>query len=223
MKERYAFTLYKIAILGGCWKPIFISTKDLGDQLGISQQSASRRLKELERMGLIIRDVSKKGQFIKITDKGIDILRDLYSNLKRVFAEAPKSFLIRGYVFSGFSEGSYYMSIPYYYEQFVSKLGFKPYLGTLNLKLKSFHDIEIRKLLEFLPGIKIEGFSNEKRTYGGAKCFRAKIKNIDGAVLIIERTHYGKDVIELISPIKIRDALNLKDGDEVEVEVFLES
>lgn len=223
MKGRYAFTLYKIAVLGGCWKPIFISTKDLGNHLGISQQSASRRLKELEKLGLIVRDVSKRGQFIKLTDRGIDVLRELYSNLKQVFAEAPRSFLIRGYVFSGFGEGSYYMSIPYYYEQFVNKLGFRPYLGTLNLKLKSFHDIEVRKLLEFLPGIEIEGFSNDKRTYGGAKCFRANIKGIEGAVLIIERTHYGKDVIEIISPVKIRDALKLKDGDELEVEVFLES
>ncbi|RLE53544.1 MAG: riboflavin kinase [Candidatus Methanomethylicota archaeon] len=221
VKERHLMTLYKLALLGGCWKPIFIATKDLGKVMGISQQSASRRLKELEEMKLIMREVSRRGQFVKITDKGLKVLREVYTNLKRVFSEIPKSFTIRGYVFSGFGEGAYYMSIPYYYEQFVKKLGFKPYHGTLNLKLKGIHDLEVKKLLSSLPGIEIKGFSNGRRTYGGAKCFKAKIGGVDGAVVLIERTHYGEDVMEVISPKKLRDELNLNDGDEVVVEVFV--
>ncbi len=223
MKERHLFTLYKIALLGGCWKPIFISSQKLGEVLGISQQSASRRLKELEEMNLIIREISRRGQFIKLTNKGVEVLRNVYVNLKKLFSEIPKSFILRGRVFTGFGEGAYYMSIPYYYKQFVEKLGFKPYIGTLNLKLKSIHDLEVKKLLYLLPGIEIKGFSNGKRSYGGAKCFKAKINGINGAVILIERTHYGDDVIEVISPKRLRDELNLKDGDEVIVEVCLES
>ncbi len=223
LKERLFIALYRLALLGGCWKPVFIVTKDFGKLMGISQQSASRWLKELEELKLIDREVSKRGQFVRITDEGLKVLREVYMNLKRVFSEVPRSFRVRGYVFSGFGEGAYYMSIPYYYEQFVKKLGFKPYLGTLNLKLKGIHDLEVKKLLSSLPGIKIKGFSNGRRTYGGAKCFKAKIRGVDGAVILIERTHYGEDVIEVISSKKLRDELKLNDGDEVEVEVFVES
>ncbi|MEM0320001.1 MAG: DUF120 domain-containing protein, partial [Candidatus Nezhaarchaeales archaeon] len=44
---------------------------------------------------------------------------------------------------------------------------------------------------------------------------------IDAAVLLIERTHYGRDTIEIIAPINLRQALKLKDGDKVSVEVQL--
>jgi len=222
VKDKYFITLYKIALLGGCWKPILIASKQLGEVLGVSQQTASRRLKELEELNLIVREISKRGQFIKITEKGISVLRDVYVNLRKLFSEIPRSFIIRGYVFTGFGEGAYYMSIPHYYNQFSEKLGFKPYAGTLNLKLKSIYDLEVKKLLKILPGIEIKGFSDGKRTYGGAKCFRAKINGVDGAIILIERTHYGDDVIEVISPKKLRDVLQLEDGDEVTVEVFLE-
>ncbi len=38
---------------------------------------------------------------------------------------------------------------------------------------------------------------------------------------MIERTHHGPDVIEVISPYKLRDRLGLKDGDDIEVLVTL--
>lgn len=69
--------------------------------------------------------------------------------------------------------------------------------------------------------IKIEGFSNGVRTYGSLWCYHAFIEDVRGAVLIIERSHYGLDVVEVISQYNLRKELNLKDGDKVKISVFI--
>jgi riboflavin kinase, archaea type len=38
-------------------------------------------------------------------------------------------------------------------------------------------------------------------------------------VVAPERTHYPSDLIEIISPVKLRDSLSLKDGDRVVIQV----
>ena len=108
------------------------------------------------------------------------------------------------------------MSLEGYVKQFIEKLGFKPYPGTLNVRLRREY-IKYRLYLEQLPGIYIHGFTDKGRTYGGVKCFKANVKNIESAVLLIERTHHGPDVIEVIAPVRLRDVLGLKDGDTIEI------
>jgi riboflavin kinase len=69
-------------------------------------------------------------------------------------------------------------------------------------------------------GLRIEGFESEKRTYGGARCYRATVNGrYPAAVLVIDRTHYDDSVMEIISPVHFRKELGLKDGDEVTVTV----
>ena len=79
-------------------------------------------------------------------------------------------------------------------------------------------------MLESFPSVYIEGFANEKRTYGPAKCFRAIVNNkVSSAIIVPIRAHYGEDVIELISPHHLRKQLKLKDGDVVTVKVLLQA
>jgi len=40
-------------------------------------------------------------------------------------------------------------------------------------------------------------------------------------VLLVERTSHGPEVIEVIAPVKLRDRLNLRDGDEVTINILL--
>jgi riboflavin kinase len=44
---------------------------------------------------------------------------------------------------------------------------------------------------------------------------------IKGHVILIQRTHYDNSVVEVIAPICIREALKLKDGDLVRLEIPL--
>jgi len=61
---------------------------------------------------------------------------------------------------------------------------------------------------------------DQNRTFGEASCFNVMIKDVRGAVIIPERTHYPEDVIEVIAPLNLREYLKVKDGSIVEVEVI---
>ena len=65
-----AVCLRRIALLGGCKGPVRISTQALGDQLGISQQTASRRLQSLEKAQMVSRTADSNGQFVLVTRSG---------------------------------------------------------------------------------------------------------------------------------------------------------
>ncbi len=221
MKPSLWNTLNKLALLLTQEKSLKTSTTKLSDKLGLAQQTVSRHLIMLERLGLIERHVTVKGEEIKITNKGLDELRNVYFKLKSIFEGISETFIFEGRLFSGIGEAAYYMSLKTYRNQFIEKLGFDPYPGTLNLKLLSTSDVIAKKELETHSGIEIESFKDKKRTYGSAKCFKAKIDDkIDGAVVIIDRSHYNDSVLEVIAPVYIREKLSLKDGNIVRVETF---
>lgn len=127
--------------------------------------------------------------------------------------------VVRGKVFTGLGEGASYVSLPFYREAFRRVLGFDPYPGTLNLKVEPDCAETVRALRNkglLIPRRVVDGVE-----YGWVRCLPARIRGIEAAVLIIEKTVHGPDVIEVIAPVRLRDALGLKDGDVVEVEVLV--
>jgi len=219
---KHLYTLFRLAEMGAHKRTAKISTEYLAQKLRVSQQTASRNLIELERENLIERTITPKGCLIKLTDKGVSQLRKLYSILHLVMEAAyPPSLTLEGIVFTGLGEGAYYVSLDHYRKQFIEKLGFDPFPGTLNLKLTTEYDIRTRRELEAYPGIEIHGFKNKTRTYGAGKCYPAIINNaVKGAVIFAFRTHYNHTVIELIAPVFLRNRLKLKDGQKVKVEIL---
>ncbi|MCS7144391.1 MAG: winged helix-turn-helix domain-containing protein/riboflavin kinase [Archaeoglobaceae archaeon] len=211
--------LKTLALMNASREVIKVSCKDLGEKIGQSTQTASRRLKELENNGLIERNITKDGQFVAITEKGLDVLYAEYSDYRRIFEKA-NIIKLHCTVFSGLGEGSYYVSLEGYRRQFIEKLSIDPFPGTLNLRVAK-GDIMLKKRLDKEEGIKIEGFSAENRTFGSAKAFKCKLNGVSAFIVIPQRTHYPGDVLEVISDKKLRDLLNLKDGDLVELEVIL--
>jgi riboflavin kinase len=219
MKPSHLLALYKLSELGATEKDVLCNTSDVAKGIGSSQQTASRRLIEMEKLGLIERTRNGRDQKLRITGEGYHQLSDMYLNLKRVFEAPKKDLVITGTVFTGLSEGSYYMSLDGYRKQFISKLGFDPFPGTLNLRIGK-EDINNRKILDTYPFVYVEGFANEKRTYGPAKCFRAIVNDeVKSAIVLPIRAHYGKDVVELIAPVSLRKQFKLADGDKVRVRV----
>ena len=108
-----------------------LSSGELARDLDISQQSASKKILELLDNEFIIRRLGARRQLIKITDKGLNILRKEYSDYQRLF-ELADYITIRGVLTSGLGEGKYYVTQKGYMTQFKKKLWFKPYKGTLN-------------------------------------------------------------------------------------------
>ena len=215
-------TLLKLAEMGAHRRTAKISTEYLAGKLGISQQTASRHMIELERKKWIQRTITPEGSFIKIAEAGRKKIQQLYSNLRFLIeATYPPSVTLEGTVFTGLGEGAYYISKDIYRKQFIEKLGFDPYPGTLNLKLTTDYDLKTRTELETYPAIEIEGFKNENRTFGLVKCYPAMIDNkAKGALVLALRSHYDTSVLEFIAPICMRKQLTLKDGLKVKVEVF---
>jgi riboflavin kinase len=219
---RHLFTLLKLAEMGAHRRTAKISTEYLAGKLGTSQQTASRYLIELDNMGWIKRTMTPDGCLIHITDLGVKELKKLYSNLRFLMEAAyPPSITLEGTVFTGLGEGAYYISMEQYRKQFMEKLGFDPYPGTLNLKLTTDYDIKTRSELEAYPAVEIEGFKDENRTFGNVKCYPAIIENkVKGAIVSALRSHYDASIVEVIAPVPLRKHLKLKDGHKVKVEVL---
>jgi riboflavin kinase len=217
--------LLKLAEMGAYRRIAKISTEFLAEKIGISQQTASRYVIELERKGWIQRTITPEGSLIKIDDQGVRELQKLFSSLKVVLETPyPPSVTLEGTVFTGLGEGAYYITKEHYRKQFIEKLGFEPYPGTLNLKLSTDYDIKTRMELEAYPAIEIEGFKNEDRTFGLVKCYPAIIGNkVKGALITALRSHYDVSVLEIIAPVCLRKQLNLKDDVKVKVEVLTSS
>ncbi|MCX8152809.1 MAG: CTP-dependent riboflavin kinase [Candidatus Bathyarchaeota archaeon] len=131
-------------------------------------------------------------------------------------AAPMKKIAFSGKVFSSRGEGKKFLSLPWVKLQIKQKLGFTPYAGTLNLKLSAENTrhkevLEKTCSMEILP---VEGYCR-------GKLFKAFIGEIECAVVIPEVLGYPKDMLEIVAPVCLREALKLKDGDEVTVTVIL--
>lgn len=221
MKQILWYILYKLSELGAIYKEIKTSTIELARIFEVSQQSISRYIIELEKTDYITKKASYRGIEIRITKKGKEELQRIYLGLKSILESAPSQMIMEGNVISGFREGGYYVSQEEYKRQFKKKLGFKPYPGTLNLKLTA-SEISKKKELETYPAILIKGFEMQKRLFGDVKCYPTIINDgINGAIALINRTHHDDSILEIIAPINLRNHFNLKDGSKVTLKFLL--
>jgi len=215
-------TLKELALQGGLDGEEKVSCASLAERLDASTQTASRRLRTLESAGHVEREVVGDGQWITITDAGERALHGEYADYKRIF-EGTSAVELTGTVTSGMGEGRHYISLPGYMEQFVERLGYEPFAGTLNVELGP-ESVRRRARLSAIEPVTIDGWEGDERTYGPAYCFPGSIETDgdryeDAHVITPERTHHDDDQLEVIAPVKLRDELDLDDGSEVTVRV----
>ena len=218
IKPHLWITLYTLMRLGATKTAIKISTTKLSEEIGGSQQSASRHLQLLEKEGLIERRISSEGSKIKITGHGEAELSLVLNELKwHLEGKEAQTIEFEGEVVSGLFEGAYYISKEGYRRQIVEKLGFEPFPGTLNIRI-SEEDYDKRKRLERGEYITLDGFKDGERSFGSAHCFPCIIKEeADAALIVAERSIHDFNVLEIISPHYLRRKLELADGDKVKV------
>lgn len=202
----------------GAKNQIVISSSELAQGLGLSQQSASRVIIRLVEEGLVSRTAQSRKQRITLTDSGLDVLYKELGSLSKIL-QLDSSVSLSGKVQSGLGEGRYYISRKFYIIQFQQKLGFIPYLGTLNVRILPSYESPLRRLRSS-PGIHIEGFETEDRTFGPVKVFNATMNGEKCAVIFPERSVYT-DVMEVISDKYLRGTFDLQDGDSVSIQVEL--
>ena len=218
MGNKYSFALRKLALLGAVDDYIAVSSRELGSTLEMIQQSASKRILELLDEKYIVRDLGARRQRIKITPKGVEELKKEYNEYRRIF-ELSDHVTVHGAVTSGMGEGGYYICQEGYMKQFESLLGFTPFQGTLNVTLDP-EDVSKLDVVRSTSGVLVEGFTHDGRSFGNVIAYKAKIRNIDCAIVVPERSHYV-DTIEIICQFHLRRTLSLEDGDHVDVRITL--
>lgn len=128
---------------------------------------------------------------------------------------------IEGKVSSGLKKAGSFMKKDVYVKQYEQKLGFKPFYGTLNVKLEKAlnKDMEIiKENFQTLDG-------NDK--FAHVFFIMARIINPknnlkeDGAILFPSASIYSYDTLEFIAANKLRDSLKLDDEDNVLIEIEL--
>jgi riboflavin kinase len=122
--------------------------------------------------------------------------------------------VFKGTVFSGNGEGRKFIELPWVKQQIQEKLGFTAYAGTLNIRLAEDSVVQ-KKLLEKAKRLKVI----PEKGYCTGFLIKAKIDNLEGAIVIPQVPNYPSDVLEVIAPVYLREHLKIADGSEVAVTV----
>jgi len=125
---------------------------------------------------------------------------------------------LRGMVTSGLRQSRFFTEIPWVKKQFVDKLGINPYPGTFNITVIA-EDAENLNTVRKSKGIEIvPENTNFCTAYSLPVLVNGKIK---GAAIIPLVSNYPQAQLEVISTENIKQSLSLKDGDLIEIEVYL--
>src|SRR5574338_1079433 len=224
LKVQHVLTLAELLTKGARHNFVSVTTSSLGKSIQRSQQAASKHLLELERDGYIERMRNGQKFSVRITSKGHAEMVKLFAILISSLDSAPSYIEFTGHIISGMGEGAYYMAMKGYTKQFKANLGYVPFPGTLNVKLKDKEFVEAKRSLEGYPAVMVNGFSDGKRTYGWVKCYPCKVNNlVDASLILLERTHHDDSIIELISKDNIKKAAKLSTGSQISIRVPIKS
>ncbi len=220
----YINLLIHIGKLGGVRKPVFLTTAELGAAVGISQQSASRKLSQMEEINLIVRNYSFRGNSIKITSEGLSLLEYVFTDLWSILTVEGRvpidKIAITGIVCTGMGEGAYYMNKLGYKNQFPSIIGFTPFPGTLNLQLIEEASIRNFELILRKPAEFIKEFVEDGRMFGKVFVWPVELlignRKLPAALIRPDRTHHNNQ-IELIVEMNVKEQFGVKDGDKLEI------
>lgn len=120
--------------------------------------------------------------------------------------------VFEGKVFSGKGEGKKFVSLPWVKQQMIVKAGFEPYPGTLNLHLNT-KNIAKKQLLGKARQMTI----TPKEGFCPGILIKAQIDDAQAAIVAPQVPGYPEDVLEVISPVFLREKMKLVDGSAVTV------
>jgi len=120
---------------------------------------------------------------------------------------------VTGKIVSGENKGAYFTQLDWVQNQCQEKLGFKPYPGTLNLEVDPAKISQIEALFE-RRGIAL--VPPDSSSCAG-QVYPVNIMGVGGAIVVPAedvRTH-GNNIVELIAPTCLKEAMDVDDGDEL--------
>jgi len=120
---------------------------------------------------------------------------------------------VTGKIVSGEKKGAVFTQLDWVQQQCQEKLGFKPFPGTLNLEIEEEKTPLIESLLRNDGATLVPPDSN----YCTGHVYPASIMGVAGAIVAPAddvRVH-AKNIIELIAPTSLKEALDVDDGDQI--------
>ena len=124
-----------------------------------------------------------------------------------------KNRILTGKIVSGVKQGAFFTQLDWVQEQCLEKLGFKPFPGTLNLEIAN-DNMAIMEALQAQEGIELVPPDSN---FCSGFVFPITVEGISGAIVAPAadvRVH-AKNIIEIISHLRLKDALGVEDGDWV--------
>jgi CTP-dependent riboflavin kinase len=119
--------------------------------------------------------------------------------------------VVTGKVVSGAQKAAYFTNLPWVQEQCVEKLGFRPYPGTLNINVSE------EGLLSVMELRKNEGIilCSPSADFCSAKALPVLVESIECALIIPPEdvNIHAENTLEIMAPVKLKDALGIRDGD----------
>jgi riboflavin kinase len=130
--------------------------------------------------------------------------------------EKKKRIKVTGAVVSGVGESASFLGIPWVNHQITQMVRFCPYNGSLNVDVA---DAGIQKRLKRHGTDKIVP---EEKGFCEALIFRGMIAGRYPCGVILPLVpDYPASILEIVAPVHLKDALSMKDGDGIEVEIYL--
>ena len=114
------------------------------------------------------------------------------------------------------------MGLDWVQEALRKTLGFAPYPATLNVRPSAPEDArlwqQIQRDAASVPLSPVEGGFCSARLYRISMRPLAGGQSVNGAVLVPAVAGYPRDKIEIVAPVRLKQALGLKDGDCLDLE-----
>ena len=121
---------------------------------------------------------------------------------------------LRGRIVSGKGEAAAFTRLPWVRKQVADGFHFEPYPGTLNIRLERAQDKTMWKELRSHPGKTLE----PEMGCCAARCYPVSVEGrIAGAIVLPEVPSNTTDVVEILAPVNLREALKLGDGAAVTI------
>jgi len=117
---------------------------------------------------------------------------------------------VEGVVCSGVGQGRVFTQLIWVLAQLRRPVDWPVHPGTFNLRLQGPRWTALRRAMDERPGLPIDPPAG----FCAAKCFRARVgaPGLAAAVLLPQVDAYPSDQLELIAPVRLRDALGVADG-----------
>ncbi|GAB6064206.1 MULTISPECIES: DUF120 domain-containing protein [Deferrisoma] len=126
-----------------------------------------------------------------------------------------RSTTILGVVSAGRGEAGGFVGLPWVVEQLERAAGFRPFPGTLNLKLRDEASLARWRRIRRVPGFLLEPADP---SFCSAAVHPVTLPEGIAAVVVVPHVpSYPEDLVEIIAADRLRDRLGLRDGDEVVV------